>query len=58
MGTEQHRTLTKVQTLLFDFAAQLTGGCALTLGKSEARLRGGVDNKLSGANVGKPFGAD
>jgi hypothetical protein len=51
-------TLTKVQTLLFGSAQQTTGGCALTFGKAAAQLTGAVDNKLSGANAGKPFGAD
>jgi hypothetical protein len=51
-------TLTKVQTLLFGSTQQTTGGCSLTFGKAAAQLSGAVDNKLSGANVGKPFGAD
>jgi hypothetical protein len=52
-------TLFKVQTLRFGKEQQSTAGCAeMTFGKSGAQLTGAVDNKLSGANSSKPFGAD
>jgi hypothetical protein len=51
-------TLTKVQTLLYGSAQQATGGCSLTFGGEPAQLAGAVDYELSGANAGKPFGAD
>lgn len=51
-------TLTKVQTLLFGEAQQITGGCFLRFGVIAAQLSGAIDYELSGANAGKPFGAD
>jgi hypothetical protein len=59
-GFESNKTgtLTKVQTLLFGSAQQTTGGGSLTLGTAAATLSGAVDNSLSGALKGSPFGAD
>jgi hypothetical protein len=56
-------TLTITQTLLFGPAQQTTGHstakpCAATVGSSTAQLSGAVDFELSGANAGKPSGAD
>ncbi|HKZ12685.1 MAG TPA: hypothetical protein VJL81_02455 [Solirubrobacterales bacterium] len=51
-------TLTKVQTLLFGAAQQTTANCKLTFAGRTAQITGAVDFELSGANAGKPFGAD
>jgi len=51
-------TLTKVRIGLAGSAQQTTGGCELKLGNEKAQASGATDHELSGANAGKPFGAD
>jgi hypothetical protein len=45
------------QTLRFSETDQANGGGALTMGGKTAQLMGEVENKLSGANLGKTFSA-